>query len=83
MQIARDAYLSKLNAKRGNSRVKIVTGIRRCGKTYLLMNLFPQMLKEEGVPGQRIITVDLEDYANRRLRDADELYAAVDRKSVV
>lgn len=77
MQIARDAYLSKLNAKRGNGRVKIVTGIRRCGKTYLLMNLFPQMLKEEGVPGQRIITVDLEDYANRRLRDADELYAHV------
>lgn len=52
MQIARDAYLSKLNAKRGNGRVKIVTGSRRCGKTYLLMNLFPQMLKEEGVPGQ-------------------------------
>lgn len=77
MQIARDIYLSTLNAKRGNGLIKIVTGIRRCGKSYLLRNLFTQLLREEGVPARRIITIDLEDFANRKLRDAEELYAYV------
>lgn len=80
MQIARDAYLSVLDAKRGNGRIKIVTGIRRCGKSYLLMKLFPQMLMDKGVPKDNVITVDLEDFANRKLRGAEELYAYVKGK---
>lgn len=77
MEIARDSYLSALSRKRGNGRIKVVTGLRRCGKSYLLLRLFPQLLRAEGVDERDIIAVDLEDFANRRLRDAEALYEHV------
>ena len=57
MEIARNAYLNKLLAKRGNGLVKIVTGIRRCGKSYLLSQLFKKRLLAEGVAPDHIIEV--------------------------
>ncbi len=49
MEIKRDRYLKRLIAHKGNGRVKIVTGIRRCGKSYLLFQLFKRHLIETGV----------------------------------
>ena len=49
MEIKRDSYLNKLIRKKNNGLIKIVTGVRRCGKSYLLFNLFHNHLLEEGV----------------------------------
>ena len=77
VEIERPSYLSVLAAKRGNGQIKVITGIRRCGKSYLLTKLFPRMLAAGGVPDDRIVIVDLEDFANRRLRDPEMLYEHV------
>ncbi len=77
MEIARDFYLQKLIDHQHNGLVKIVTGVRRCGKSYLLFNLFFKYLLGNGVPLDHIVSVSLEDYGNRKLRDPDELYAFV------
>ncbi len=77
MEIARDFYLQKLIDHKHNGLVKIVTGVRRCGKSYLLFTLFYNHLLREGVPEDHIIKVMLDDYGNKRLLDPDELYAYV------
>ena len=55
MRIRRDLYLDKLIARKHNGMVKVVTGVRRCGKSYLLFELFVEHLLESGVPRERII----------------------------
>jgi hypothetical protein len=60
--------------------IKIITGIRRCGKSYLLFNIFANWLKEHGVDESHIITVDLEDRRNKVLRDPDALISHIDSK---
>lgn len=77
MEIERPSYLAALAARRGNGQIKVITGVRRCGKSYLLTKLFPRMLAAEGVPDDRIVIVDLEDFANRGLRDPEALYEHV------
>ncbi len=77
MEIARDLYLQKLIDHRQNGLVKIITGVRRCGKSYLLFTLFYRHLLEEGVPESHIVRVSLEDYGNKSLQDPDALYAFV------
>ncbi len=77
MEIARDFYLQKLIDHKNNGLVKIITGVRRCGKSYLLFTLFYKHLLKEGVPEDHIIRISLEDYGNKDLRDPDELYAFV------
>ena len=57
MEIKRDQYLNQLIRKKDNGRVKIITGIRRCGKSYLLFELFRKYLREEGVADSQIIEV--------------------------
>lgn len=54
MEIKRDSYLNKLIRKKNNGLIKIVTGVRRCGKSYLLFNLFHNHLLEEGVDEEHI-----------------------------
>lgn len=71
MEIRRDRYLERLIAHKGNGRVKIVTGIRRCGKSYLLFQLFKRHLIETGVKPTHIIEIQLEDRSNKDLRDPD------------
>ncbi len=73
-KIARDRYLKKLVDREFDGLVKVVTGIRRCGKSYLLLNIFKKHLLEQGIPEDHIISVDLEDFSNIRLRDGRELY---------
>ena len=55
MKIGRDVYLNKLISKRHNGLIKVVTGMRRCGKSYLLFNLFKEYLVNEGVAENHII----------------------------
>lgn len=74
MEIKRDKYLNDLVARKGNGMIKIVTGIRRCGKTYLVFDLFARHLIESGVPKDHIIALALDDRANERYRDVDALY---------
>ena len=73
MEIARDRYLRKLIVRKRNGRPKVITGIRRCGKSYLLFRLFKEHLLSEGVPEDNIISVALDDASNRNLRDCGAL----------
>lgn len=77
MEIARDFYLQKLIDHKHNGLVKIVTGVRRCGKSYLLFVLFYNHLLKKGVPEDHIVRISLEDYGNKRLLNPDELYSYV------
>ena len=74
MEIKRDRYLEKLVARRENGMIKVVTGLRRCGKTYLVFELFARHLLESGVKPDHIIPVALDDDANARYRDPHALY---------
>ena len=59
MIIERDLYLDKLLSHRHNGMIKVVTGMRRCGKSYLLFNLFVDALNKEGVDDKHIIKIKL------------------------
>ena len=65
MLFKRKTYIEKLISADGNGMIKIVTGIRRCGKSFLLFNLFKQHLVDTGVTKNHIIEVNLEDRRNR------------------
>ena len=78
MEIKRDLYLQQLIDSRGNGMIKIVTGIRRSGKSYLLFNIFTSWLKSQGVDEQHIIKVNMEDRRNNKLRDPDALIEHID-----
>lgn len=76
-KIERKKYLEELVSLRDNGMIKVVTGMRRCGKSYLLFEIFTSYLKANGTPSDHIIQVDLEDYESRELRNPDNLYAYV------
>ena len=78
MIIKRDYYLNQLIESKHNGLIKIVTGLRRSGKSYLLFKLFAQYLMEQGVEESHIIRVDLEDRRNIALRNPDTLLAHID-----
>lgn len=78
MNINRDIYLKRLVDSRHNRMIKVVTGVRRCGKSYLLFHLFTDWLIAEGVADDHIITVNLEDRRNKSLRDPDNLLEYID-----
>lgn len=80
MIIERNAYLKKLIAKRHNGKIKIITGIRRCGKSFLLSTIYANWLREQGVDDSHIININLEDRRNKSLRDPDTLLAFIDSK---
>lgn len=80
MIISRDKYLRQLIAAKGNGMVKIVTGIRRSGKSFLLMTLFHQHLLEQGVPENHIIEISLDNRKSKHLRQPDTLLDYIDGK---
>ena len=80
MEIKRDYYLRKLIDRRHNNLIKIVTGVRRCGKTYLLFNLFHDYLVENGIAQDHIIEIPLDDRSYKELRDPDQMLAFVKSK---
>lgn len=74
MIIERKEYVAQLLNSRNNRLVKIITGVRRCGKSFLLFNLFKNQLKEEGVDKEHIIEMAFDDFDNRRYRKPDAFY---------
>lgn len=74
----RQKYLDKLVNARGNGMIKIITGVRRCGKSFLLFTLFRNYLLEHGTNASHIIEVDLESRRNARLRHPDRLLEFID-----
>ncbi|WP_322958374.1 ATP-binding protein [Mycoplasmopsis felis] len=73
MNVNRDFYLNKLISKIHNNKIKILTGIRRCGKSYLLFNLFKGYLISQNINSKQIITISLEDIENIELRNPIKL----------
>ena len=82
MEIKRDIYLDRLIRREKNGLIKIVTGVRRCGKSYLLFNLFHHYLLEKGVREDHIIEVALDDRSNKELRDPDNMLKYVKERIV-
>lgn len=80
MEIERDLYLQKLIDRQHNGMIKVITGMRRSGKSYLLFNLFLQYLKSQGVDDQHIIGVNLENHRNRNLCNPDALIEYIDSR---
>ena len=74
MEIRRDIYLNKLISKKHNGLIKVVTGMRRCGKSYLLFNLFKECLVNEGVNENHIIEIAFDSFENRKYRDPEVLF---------
>ena len=72
-EIKRDVYLNKLISRKENGLIKIITGIRRCGKSYLLDPLFKNYLLESGVKEDHIIKLELDKEENKKFRDSHEL----------
>ena len=72
-EIKRDVYLNKLISRKENGLIKIITGIRRCGKSYLLDPLFKNYLIESGVREDHIIKLELDKEDNKKYRDSHEL----------
>ena len=74
MEIKRDLYLEQLKIKKDNGMIKIITGIRRCGKSFLLFVLFKKYLLESGVDNDHIIEIALDGIENEELRDPKKCY---------
>ena len=73
MEIKRDYYLEQLKARENNGLIKVITGLRRSGKSYLLFNLYYDYLIEKGIDSFHIIAIALDDLTNEKLRDPYEL----------
>ena len=69
MVVQRRTYLDKLISKKHNGLIKVVTGVRRCGKSYLLFNLFKDYLLSEGVDKNHIIEIAFDAFENKRMQD--------------
>ena len=82
MDIKRDLYLQQLIDRRHNGMIKVVTGVRRCGKSYLVFNLFNNYLKSNGVDDKHIIKVNLENRRNKKLRNPDALLEYIDAQLI-
>lgn len=74
MEIKRERYLNLLISKKHNGLIKVITGMRRCGKSYLLFNLFKEYLLSEGVSKDHIIEIAFDAFENKKFRDPDVLY---------
>lgn len=77
MEIKRNVYLDKLISKKHNKLIKVITGIRRCGKSYLLFNLFKDHLESDGVPDDHIIEMAFDLYENIEYRNPDVFFPYV------
>lgn len=73
MEIKRDEYVRLLESKMGNGLIKVVTGLRRSGKSYLLFDLFKKHLIDSGVKEKHVIEIDLESRLNKELRNPDNM----------
>ena len=79
MKFEREHYIRKLISSKHNHLIKIVTGLRRVGKSYLLFNLYKQHLLANGVDTSHIIEIQLDSFAHRKYRNAETLYEYVEK----
>ena len=77
MEIERNNYLRQLILRKDNGMIKVITGIRRCGKSFLLFNIFKNYLVENGVDEDHIIEIALDGIENEELRDPKTCYQYV------
>ena len=82
MIVSRSSYIDQLDRSRGNGLIKIITGLRRSGKSFLLKKLFRQHLREEGVKANHLLVIDMEHRKNRAFKDPDYLLDWVESKMV-
>lgn len=80
--IIRNDYLQKLIDRMNNGMIKVITGIRRCGKSYLLFEIFYNYLLQNGVDKSHIITLQLDDRLNIKYRDPDNLCEYIHNKII-
>lgn len=80
MEIKRDKYLEDLKNRMNNGMIKVVTGIRRCGKSYLVFVIFKDYLLKSGIPENHIIEIALDDRKNKEYRNPDAILAYVEKK---
>ena len=72
--IKRDLYLKRLIDRMDNGSIKVITGIRRCGKSVLLFDIFAEHLKSVGIDDAHILKYALDDIKMRKFRDPEKLY---------
>lgn len=77
MEIKRNRYLNRLISREGNGMTKVITGMRRCGKSYLLFKLFRDHLLSSGIKEDHIICMALDSLENEQLLDPNRLYSAI------
>ena len=73
MEIRRERYLDALVERRHNGMIKVITGIRRCGKSYLIFHIFKNYLLGKGIDELHIISIELDLWQNKRYRNPDEI----------
>mgnify|MGYP000885481229 CR=1 FL=1 len=83
MRFEREHYINKLISSKYNHLIKIVTGLRRVGKSYLLFNLYKQHLLTNGVDVNHIIELQLDSFAHRKYRKAETLYEYVEKHPII
>ena len=82
IEIKRDTYLQKIIKKEGNGLVKIITGIRRCGKSYLLFKIFHDYLINKGIKDDHIIEVEFDNIKFKELRKPEKMYSYVEERII-
>lgn len=80
MYIKRDKYLKKLIDARNNNMIKIITGVRRCGKSFLLFKIFKDYLLKSGIKRKNIVSIELDSEKNKKYRNSTELYNFIKSK---
>jgi len=80
MIIERNSYLNKLTNHRHNGMIKVITGIRRSGKSFLLFRLFKKFLTDEGIDNEHIIEMAFDDFGNRQYRNPEVFYDYVKKR---
>ncbi len=82
MDIKRDKYLVDLINRMNNGMIKVVTGIRRCGKSYLIFTIFKNYLKEQGVDEEHIVTIELDQRKDKKYRDPDVILEYIESRII-
>ncbi len=82
MDIKRDKYLSDLINRMNNGMIKVVTGIRRCGKSYLIFTIFKNYLKEQGADEAHIVTIELDQRKDKKYRDPDVILEYIESRII-
>ena len=82
MDIKRDKYLVDLINRMNNGMIKVVTGIRRCGKSYLIFTIFKNYLKEQGIDESHIVTIELDQRKDKKYRDPDVILEYIESRII-